>query len=459
MLLVTSSMQSYADQLVQALNSNDIIRAITLLDRVSPLRSARILADAPLPTTLELLTTIGWQRSGRIAAHFPPTFAVTLLRELPPASAEALLGAMPVDAAVDVLQQLPDDEARGHWERLDVELREQIEQLAAHPEGTAGAVMSPYYLAVTPEALVEDVVEAVRSAPPEVERTAYVFVVHPASRRLLGVVSLRELMLSDPNANVADLMTRDVFAARAHEPAVDAARRIRSRRLKMLPVVDESDRLLGVIGAGQAMDLLAQELADDFVALHAASPDESFQTPPRDAVRKRLPWMAGNVFLNLGAVAVIASFESTIVQVAILAAFLPMITDMGGNVGIQALSVSIRSLALGEARIRDVGRAVRKELAIGIVNGLLLGALLCVVAWTMEANVVLGIVAGIALAVNVLVAGIVGGTMPFLIKRIGKDPAMMTGPVLTTITDITGVSIYLGLATLFLSSLLAGGAM
>jgi len=175
-------------------------------------------------------------------------------------------------------------------------------------------------------------------------------------------------------------------------------------------------------------------------------------------VRKRLPWMMSNIFLNLGAVYVISSFESTLVQVAILAAFLPMITDMGGNVGIQALSVSIRSMALGEARLGDVWKAVRKETVIGMINGLALGLVFSIIAFAIQGNAILGLVAGVALGVNVLVAGLVGGTMPFLIKRMGQDPAMMTGPVLTTITDITGVTIYLGLSTVFLASLMATGA-
>lgn len=168
--------------------------------------------------------------------------------------------------------------------------------------------------------------------------------------------------------------------------------------------------------------------------------------------------MAVNIFLNLGAVWVISSFEDTLIQVAILAAFLPMITDMGGNVGIQALSVSIRSMALGESRLGDVWKAVRKETIIGLCNGLALGVLFSVVAFALQGNAVLGLVAGLALGINVLVAGVVGGSMPFLIKRLGKDPAMMTGPVLTTVTDITGVTIFLGLSTVFLTSLMATGA-
>ncbi|RQD72058.1 MAG: magnesium transporter, partial [Halanaerobium sp. MSAO_Bac5] len=188
--------------------------------------------------------------------------------------------------------------------------------------------------------------------------------------------------------------------------------------------------------------------------LSGVSGEESFFTRSRVSIKMRLPWMVGNIFLNLGAVAVISNFENTIAQVAILAAFLPMITDMGGNVGIQALSVSIRSLALGEVQIRDIKRAVVKEIKIGLVNGLVLGAVFAAVAYFLQRNLILGFVAGIALGINVLVAGVVGGSMPFIIKKLGKDPALMTGPFLTTITDITGVSIYLGLSTIFLFRLL-----
>ncbi len=227
------------------------------------------------------------------------------------------------------------------------------------------------------------------------------------------------------------------------------------RKFKLLPVLDLQDRLVGVMALHEAIDLLSEELAEDFVSISGASAEESYFTPPKDAIKMRLPWMAANVFLNLGAVAVISTFEDTIAQVAILAAFIPMITDMGGNVGIQALSVSIRSIALGEVQIDDVKRVLRKELSIGLINGLALGSLFAIIAYILQREPMIGLIAGIALGFNVIVAGVVGGTIPFLIKKIGKDPAMMTGPVLTTITDITGVTIYLGLSTIFLWQLLA----
>ncbi len=454
MLLVASTMQADVDRLRELLAEGELNQALKQSRRLSALRLSRLLVETPLPRLLEFLPRLGWERAGRVAAYFPPEFTLQILNRLDSDAAGSLLAEMPPERVSPVLGIMPESLKDQLLPQLDAEHREQLERLAAYPDDTAGSVMSPHFLAVESGTTVDEVIDEVRSAPPEVERTAYVFVVAPGNGRLVGVVSLRELMIADPVALVDKIMTHEVFAIRDHDDAVEAARRIRSRRLKMLPVVDIDDAIVGIISIGRAMDLLASEVAEEFVAMNAASPDESFYTPPREAVKKRLPWMAANIFLNLGAVLVISSFEDTIVQVAILAAFLPMITDMGGNVGIQALSVSIRSMALGEARLRDFWKAVRKEVAIGLFNGLALGTLFCVVAYFLEGNMVLGIVAGIALGCNVLLAGVVGGTMPFLIKRLGKDPAMMTGPILTTITDITGVTVYLGLCTVFLTSLL-----
>lgn len=456
MLLVASSMHDYAEQTQQLLIEGDIKAALKAARNVSALRTSQVLTRVPLENVIAFLLQSGWEKAAYVAGYLPPAFTVTLLGQMSEDDAGSLLAEMAPEKFADVLKLLPEAYASRLLDQMDPVYRQRVMQLAEYPEGTAGSVMSPNFLTVDADSHISEVIEAVRLAPAEVERTAYVFVLHPETQRLEGVVSLRELMLGDPKAKVRNVMTSDVFAIAVDEPALEAARRIRSRRLKMMPVVDEQQAMVGIISIGQSMDLLAHELADEFVAMNAASPDESFYTPPRQAVKKRLPWMAANIFLNLGAVAVISSFENTIVQVAILAAFLPMITDMGGNVGIQALSVSIRSIALGEARLIDFWKAVRKELVIGLFNGVALGALFCVVAYVLQGNVILGVVAGIALGINVLVAGVVGGTMPFLIKRMGKDPALMTGPILTTITDITGVTIYLGLATLFLSSLMVG---
>ncbi len=454
MLLDTRNLEADAREMRDALRLREVPRALNIIDRVSPLRTARLLSEAPKETLVPFLSGLEHDRAALIIEHCAPGLAAQFLSEVDVDRAGSILAEMQIERVVDVVRHLSDELREELLGQLEAGYRQQVETLAAFPKGTCGAAMSPFFLSVEETAQVHEVIEAVRSTVHTAERVPYVYVVKQ-SGKLAGVISLRDLIIANPNRPVSRVMATEVVAVRTRDDAEEAARRIRSRHLKMMPVVDDSDILRGVLTIDHAMEILAAELSDDFVSLNAASPDESFFTPPREAVRKRLPWMAGNVFLNLGAVMVIASFEETIVAVAILAAFLPMITDMGGNVGIQALSVAIRSMALGEARIGDMWKAVHKEVMIGLVNGAALGVLFCVVAYLFEANMVLALVAGFALGCNVLLAGVVGGTMPFLIRRLGGDPAMMTGPVLTTITDITGVTIYLGLATLFLSGLMA----
>ncbi len=424
---------------------------------LSPGRVAQVLADSARGAAIPALRELREEMAGDVLAHMPTPLVADLLSSLEEEEARHFFRRIPPEYAADVYHAwMASDPAWAETVLAGVEdpARSVIRELGRYPPDTAGAAMVVRHLSIRSGSTVRDTVEAIRSAPVGMERSAYVYVVDEHGRPL-GVLSIRQLLTADADEVVDRIMASDLVVVEADDDAVAAARLLRNRGLELLPVVSAESRLLGVITQDDAFELLREELAQDFVEIAQGSPDESFFTPPIGAVRRRLPWMGANVFLNLGAVFVISSFESTIAQVAILAAFLPMITDMGGNVGIQALSVAIRSIALGEVRIRDFWRAVRKEVAVGLINGAVLGALFGGVALLLEGNPWLGLVAGTALGVNVFVAGVVGGSLPFIIKRFGRDPAMMTGPFLTTVTDITGVTIYLGLSTYFLTRIVA----
>ncbi len=463
MLLIPETFDAYITEMQDALSDGRVDRAAECARQLSPTRAARVLVEAPRQTTIDCLASLGPQRAGQIIGQFPPPFAADVLGRMDQPQAAEYFRAIPPDNAADVLAVLEPDLAEAVTVGLDNQAVEQLRELGRFPPDSAGGVMHPSFVAIRGEQSVGRTLRALLSSPNRGERSAYVYVVDDHGR-LIGVLSQKELMRLNPDRLVHDVMTPNVVAVTTTDSAIVAARLIRNRRLITLPVIDEDQRPVGVISFDDAMDILAENVAEQFAGLGATQVDESFFTPPLGAVKMRLPWMAANVFLNLGAVAVITGFEDTIAQVAILAAFLPMITDMGGNVGIQSLSVSIRSIALGEVRLRDFWKATRKEITIGLINGLALGVLFAIVAavWQQlpfvetEPSPLIGILAGVALGTNVLVAGVVGGIMPFAIKRLGKDPAMITGPVLTTITDITGVSIYLGLCTLFLANILGG---
>ncbi len=452
MLLDPGSINLMADALAGAVEANDIEDAVRLSGKLSSPRIARELRSAPAEFISAVLMEMEAGRAGRVLGHLPYETA----REIFDAHGEklvAMFSAAPIDQAVDILQHFPQEAREALLSQLGAEKRDELLALSLYEAGTSGSVMTSRFLAIDKERTVKETVDALLAGSVETERTAYVYV-QSEKGVLLGVVSLKDLMQLDPSEQIARVMNRNVVTVRTDDPAEDAAGLLRDRRFAAMPVVNEDDCLVGVITFEDAMDIMSEKIAESFVSVGGPS-DESFFTPPLGAVKRRLPWMAMNVFLNLGAVMVITGFEATIAQVAILAAFLPMITDMGGNVGIQALSVTIRSQALGESKLRDFARNARKELIIGCVNGISLGLVFFFIALAWRGHLWLGALAGIALGINVLIAGIVGGCLPFFIKAIGKDPAMMTGPFLTTITDISGVAIYLGLCTLFLTYLLS----
>lgn len=423
--------------------------------KLSSLRAARVLMQSEPRLAAAVLTAMGRSRGGRVLSRLQPEFAAETIWALDEVDRAQLLRQVPADNLPPLLTAMPAEDRETLTALLDADTRQYLDRVADIPEDAAGRIMSPHFVAVNGRRTVKETLDSLLSAPPEVERAPYIYILDDA-HRAIGVVSIKDLLRGGSHKPVAEIMNPTLITLDVLDPARDAALLLRNRRFTQLPVVDEAGKLLGVLTFDDAMRVLSRDVPGNFTPAMAVAAEESFFTPPAKAVKGRLPWMAANVFLNMGAVAVISGFEDAILAVPVLAAFIPMITDMGGNVGIQSLSVSIRSLAMGEARPRDYKKAVRKEFFIGIFNGLCLGALFAVIAFFLRGSPALGLLAGVALATNVLVAGVVGGLLPFLIRAMGKDPAMMTGPVLTTITDITGVGLYLGLATLFMGHLLGG---
>ncbi len=455
MILEPEILQSYREKFVTDLDQNKIQEAVLSAQNISAGRVAQILTDRDYDLIISFLEKADQKQAGKILSHFSAQMSAEILEKMDPDIGSMLLDDIPIDHAADIMQYMDPGEASELLEMINPNLESMIRDLMRYEQGTVGSYMNSYFTAVKMGSTVIETLNAIRDASHQIENKNYVYVVN-SNGTPEGVISMKDLIRTDPNKKVEEIMTPNVVAVYVDDDAIMASQLLRNRRFQMLPVLNKEDRIVGVLLIDDAVEVLSMNMVDMFMSMGAATADESFYTPPLGSVKKRLPWMAGNVFLNLGAVAVIASFEATIEAVAALAIFLPMITDMGGNVGIQALSVSIRSIALGEVRVSEYWRAAKKEIVIGLINGLALGALFAVIAYFVQANMLLGLVAGTALAVNVLLAGIVGGTLPFLIKRWGGDPAMMTGPVLTTITDITGVSVYLGLSTYFLTSILGG---
>jgi magnesium transporter len=352
------------------------------------------------------------------------------------------------DVATDMVQALDEDVATQVMESLPEERRLELEHLLAYDEETAGGHMTGQVITVPPHLSASDTIVHLRSIETDTSRPFYLYVTDE-DRRLLGVLSIRALITSNARTPVSELMEADIVSVPASMDQEDAARLIQRHSLQSLPVVDADGRLLGAVTADDLVDVLEEEATEDIYRMAGVSEDEELHGVAT-SVRNRLPWLIVNLGTAMLAAWVVTQFESTLARVAVLAAFMPVVAGQGGNAGIQTLTVVVRSLALGEILRRDTLEVVWHELRVGLTVGAATGVLVGVASYLWLGNPWLGLVVGSALWANVLVGVLSGVLIPMGLHRLDQDPALSAGIWVTMCTDITGFTVYLGLATLLL---------
>jgi magnesium transporter len=282
-----------------------------------------------------------------------------------------------------------------------------------------------------------------------VEEAYYLYVLD-AANRLNGVVSLRELVVAPPDAPIEGIMIRDMISVGPETDQEEVARLVQRYRLRALPVVDEERHLLGIATMDDALDVVSEEATEDMYRMAGVGVSERAFSPVLESAKRRLPWLAFNMAWGFLAVAVVNAFEPTIARLAALAVFMPMIAGQGNNAGVQTATIVVRSMALGEVHLHDVLRLLRKEVLMGMIKGATFGMILGLVAWLWKDNPTLGLIAGVSLFLNMIVAGLGGVLIPMTLRRLGMDPATVAGVFDTVLTDIIGFLIFLGLATLMI---------
>jgi magnesium transporter len=283
----------------------------------------------------------------------------------------------------------------------------------------------------------------------------YLYVVDER-RHLVGVVSLRRLLLVSPETPLKRIMTADLISARVDMDQEEVARQVASYNLLAIPVVDEENKLVGVITVDDVIDVIKDEATEDIYRLAGVASDERVFASPGETFRKRLPTLAIQLATLFAAAAVVALFEGTISKVTALAVFMPIVVGMGATAATQTLTVMVRGLALGELTWSNSRKALLKEVSIGISNGILLGIVAAVVTWAVRGDAVLGLLLGLAMIINLFVAAAAGTLVPLGLRAANLDPALASSVVVTTMTDVLGFAAFLGFATVFLRYL-AGG--
>jgi magnesium transporter len=437
-------------QILDALRGDRPERAARLIEKLHPVDRAALFEELEPGTQEIYLSVVGPEGLADLLEHLDSDDRAATASRIPRSILARVLDKMTSDDAADVLQSLPASDAEALLAEMQTPAR--VRPLLQYAAETAGGLMTRGYVEVRPEMTAGQAIELLRSLPPASEVYYYLYVVSPASK-LLGVLNVRQLIVAASATPVTDLMTSEIISVLPGTDQEECARLLQHYRLRALPVVDESGILRGTITADDIMDVLAEEATEDMFKMAGVGVQEWAFSPLRESVVRRVPWLTFNMMWAFAGAAAISLFEGSLERVAALAIFMPMIAGQAGNAGIQTATIVVRSMALGEVKLGDVGRVLTKEWALGAIKGLIFGSALGVIAYLWKGNVYLGLIAGTALALNMLVASTAGVLIPMTLRRLGFDPATIAGVFDTMLSDLMGFVIYLGLATIFISYL------
>lgn len=395
-----------------------------------------VLADRNGRLAMEAVSELGQEAGAALLGTRSAEDIARLAQEIPSDDAAALIDYLPEDLSAAVLDLMRPKESGV------------VENLLEYDEQTAGRIMNPHVFALSEEMTVGQAIAELQGAR-DVEMVFYLYVVDER-RHLVGVTSLRRLLLVAPETPLKRIMTSDLISARVDTDQEEVARQVASYNLLAIPVVDQENKLVGVITVDDVIDVIKDEATEDILRLAGVSGDERVFTPARESLKLRFPWLAVNLATAFLAASVVALFEGTISQLTVLAIFMPIVAGMGGNAATQTLTVIVRGIALGELTWSNARKALIKEVTVGVSNGLATGLIAAAVVALFRGDPVIGALLGVAMLFNLMVAAVAGTLIPLGLKALKIDPALASAVFITMFTDVAGFASFLGLATIYL---------
>ena len=399
-----------------------------------------ILAERNSKLAMEGLSELGPEAGAALLAERSAEEIGKLLQDLPSDDAAALIDYLPEELSAEVLELVQKRPAGGD-----------VGDLLEYKEQTAGRIMNPKVFALAEDMTAGESIVALQGSR-DVEVVFYLYVID-VRRHLVGVVSLRRLLLVSPETPLKRIMTTDLISVRADMDQEEVARQVASYNLLAIPVVDEENKLVGVITVDDVIDVIKDEATEDVYRLAGVTGDDRVFTSAWDSLRKRLPWLIVNLATAFLAASVVALFSKTIDKVVALAVFMPVVAGMGGNAATQTLTVIVRGIALGELTWGNSRKALFKEAAVGLGNGIACGLVGAVVVFLFSGDRMLAGILAMAMVINMFVAATAGTVIPLALRAMKVDPALASAVFITTLTDVFGFFSFLGLATVMLKYL------
>ena len=413
-----------------------------------PVSASHSLESLSEEGAIAVLRALPSKHAARAFSHFQPHFAAAILRNVSAELFDEITAHLdPLQGAAVFAHLAPGDREK-ILQRLPQKIKDQISELMTFPVNSAGRMMSTSFIAFWDDLTVEEAVQRIRVLAHKKETPFYAYVVNKQNH-LIGVMNMRDLLLAESQSLLSQVMRKNVFSVNALMDREEVVRLSDKRKFFAVPVVDSEQRLIGVIDAGNLLHGVKEDATEDFQKMFGAGGDERVFSPVGFSLRKRLPWLHVNLATAFLAAFVVGCFQGIIAKITVLAVFLPVVAGQGGNAGAQSLAVVMRGLVLKEIPFHKAWQLIFRESWIGVVNGVVIGVVTALITWLWQGNPFLGVVVGLAMLVNLAMAGFSGAAIPVSMKAIGLDPAQCSNIILTTITDVMGFLAFLGFATLF----------
>jgi len=424
---------------INSLKSEEIVRSISHINK----EEQRL-----------LLTLLSPEDAADVLEDIPDVQAASIIEDMKAKEAAAILNEMESDDQADLLTEIKPENAEAIIKRMKPEEAEDVKKLIQYDPDTAGGLMITEYLTYHENERVGEVVNDLRENVERYEKynVQYIYVI--SDQGFIGVLQMKDLLMSKVHTRLSDIVIRDTYTVRDTDSIEELISFFDKYDFYGAPVLNDQNQMVGVVLRKHILEAENERASNDLLSTQGIVGGEELRTMPVwIRSKRRLSWLSINILLNILAASVIAFYQETLSAVIALAVFLPIISDMSGCSGNQAVAVSMRELSLGVVKPYEVFRVWLQEVSVGLLNGLALGLLIGVAAYLWKGNVWLGLVVGGALTINTVVAVSLGGTLPLILKKIGFDPALASGPILTTITDMVGFFLALSFASLILVKL------
>jgi len=437
------------DDLQTALADSDAFKVKAALEELYPAQILEHWSEFTPEHRLPILTLLSPVEAAEVFSHLEEDEQSDLLEALPPWRVKELLEELSLDDLADTINAIEEDnpaQAEALLNQLDPETRAEVEELTEYDKDEAGGIMTSEYIAVRDAMRVEEVFRFLRREAPDAEQIYVIYVVD-AQGRLEGVLTLRDLIVADPRASVAEIMNPDVIFARDDTDQEEVARLMAAYNFTVLPVVDEDKKLVGIVTVDDVVDVIEEEATEDIYRLGAVGSPELVYSKSNvwQLWSARARWLVILIVTGSLTSTILQGFESVLEALTALAFYVPVLIQTGGNTGSQCSTLIVRALALRDVSVRDWPQILRKELGVGVLMGLTLAALLSIKV-LVDGQAELLLVIAVSLALVVLVANITGSMLPLLLRKLRLDPALISSPLITTVTDVTGLLVYLSVA-------------